>query len=228
MDGRDRATAGGRDRATEPTDRERGRATVPAVGKALEAAIVVLYVGLLTTTLFTGYVADYRASAGDELADRTLATASHEVRGAIPPAATSARAHVRVDLPDTIRGEDYRIETDGEHLVLDHPDRAVGGRTRLALPDRVDSLSGSWHSQRPAAVRVAGTDGDLAVRLVAGDAAEEGLPDDGDGSGSPADPCDGPGPPGESCNDGPPGDPCEGGPPCGGDGALASPGGGRR
>lgn len=168
MRGSERPTVGGPDRGA-----------VPAVGKVLEAGIVVLYVGLLTTSLFGGYVTDYRASAGDELADRTLATASHEVRNAVPPAATAARAHVRVDLPGTIRGESYRIEAEGESLVLDHPARGVGGRSRLALPDRVDSVSGSWHSQRPAAVRVEGTGDDLAVRLVAGEAAEDGLSDDG-------------------------------------------------
>lgn len=162
------------------------RAATPAVGKALEAGLVVLYVGLLTTTLFGGYVPDYRSAAGDELADRTLATASHQVRAAVPPAARAAQVHARVDLPDTIKGSSYRIRADGRSLVLDHPDPGVGGRTQLALPDRVDDLGGTWHSQQPAAVQVGGTGGDLSVHLVAGDDAERGLPggdsgEEGDG-----------------------------------------------
>lgn len=170
------------------SDRTGDRATVPAVGKALEAGIVVLYVGLLTTALFGGYVADYRTAAGDELGERTLATASHEIRAAVPPAATAAQVHVRVEVPDTIRGEGYRIRAEGRSLVLDHPAAGVGGRTRMALPERVTEVTGSWHSQRPAAVRVEGTDGGLSVRLVSGEDAERGLPpDDGDDGRCPED-----------------------------------------
>jgi len=147
------------------------RAVVPSVGKALEASLVLLYVALLSTTLYAGVVPDYRATAGEELADRTLATAAHEVRAAVPPAATAARAEHRVDLPDTVAGDGYRVRATNGTLVFDHPDRSIGGRARLALPDHVRRVEGEWHSQLPARVVVVpAADGDgVVVRLERGE-----------------------------------------------------------
>lgn len=145
-----------------------GRAVVPSVGKALEASIVVLYVALLSTTLYGGVVPDYRSSAADELADRTLATAASEVRDAVPPPATAVDVERSVDLPETIRGEGYRIRATNGSLVLVHPDRAVGGHASLALPDRVRAVEGEWHSHDRTRVVVVSTDAGngVVVRLV--------------------------------------------------------------
>lgn len=144
------------------------RALSPVVGKALEAALVVLYLGMLTTALYGGVVPDYRAATGAELADRVLAEAAHRVQQAVPPNATAVDARRRVDLPRTIAGESYEIRADGRTLVLDHPDRGIGGRARLALPEAVVRVGGAWHSRQPATVHVRSVDGGLAVRLETG------------------------------------------------------------
>lgn len=146
----------------------RDRAVVPSVGKALEASLVLLYVALLSTTLYAGVVPEYRASAGEELADRTLATAAHEVRSTVPPPATAARAEHRVDLPDTIAGDGYRVRATNGTLVLDHPDPGVSGRARLALPDHVQRVEGEWHSQQAAQVVVTPVAGGVVVNLERG------------------------------------------------------------
>jgi hypothetical protein len=118
------------------------------VGKGLEVALVVLYVGLVATVLYAGVVPEYRAAAGSEVGDRTLAAAALEVETAVPPAlgSRSVSASRSVRLPDTIAGESYRVRVDGRALVLEHPDPAVGGRARLALPGRVERVRGGWAS----------------------------------------------------------------------------------
>lgn len=144
------------------------RAVVPAVGKALEASIVLLYVALVTTTLFGGVVPDYRAAAGQELADRTLSTAAHRVQDAVGPDATLASARVRVDLPPTIRGDGYRIRAENGSLLLDHPDGRVESRTTLAVPTHVVAVRGEWHSHERTVVVVEPTAGGVVVRLASG------------------------------------------------------------
>ena len=142
------------------------RAVVPSVGKALEASLVLLYVALLSTALYGGLVPDYRATAGDELADRTVATAAHEVRSAVPPPATTVRATYAVDLPATIAGDAYRVRATNGSLVLDHPDGAIDARARLALPDRVRRVEGEWYSRSTTRVVVVPADDGVVVRLV--------------------------------------------------------------
>jgi hypothetical protein len=141
--------------------RGRGRGVAPAVGKALEAGIVVLFVALLTTTLYGGVVPDARTAAGDEVGERTLQHAAVAIQAAVP--ATPITTHVavngtvaerRVSLPDTIRSETYRITANGTDLVLVHDNRRVGGRTPLVLPQRVRDVRGNW------------TDGDVVVRVT--------------------------------------------------------------
>lgn len=144
------------------------RALSPVVGKALEATLVVLYLGVLTTALYGGVVPDYRAATGAELADRVLAENAQRIQQAVPPNATVVDARRRIDLPRTIAGESYEIRTDERALVLDHPDPRIGGRARLALPESVVRVRGAWHSRRPATVRVRSVDGGLAVRLETG------------------------------------------------------------
>lgn len=144
------------------------RALSPVVGKALEAALVVLYLGMLTTALYGGVVPEYRTATGTELADRVLAENAQRVQQAVPPNATVVDARRRVDLPRTIAGEPYEIRTEGRTLVLDHPDPRIGGRARLALPETVVRVGGAWPSRQPATVRVRSVDGGLAIRLGMG------------------------------------------------------------
>lgn len=152
-------------------DRLDGRRGVsPVVGKALEISVVVLYIGLLSTTLYGGVVPDFRSAAGDELADRTLAGATQEVEDAVPPEMAAVDVRQRVELPRTIRGEPYHVRTDGRTLVLDHPDPNVGVETTLAVPAAVVQVEESWSSTAEAFVVVERTDAGLVVRLERGEA----------------------------------------------------------
>jgi hypothetical protein len=145
------------------------RGVAPVVGKALEAGLVVLFVVLVTTALSTSVVPGYERVAGQRVADRTLAGAAERVQQTVPPAARTASATSRVDLPRTIAGRGYRIRIDGRTLVLDHPDEALAARSRLALPGHVVRVEGEWRSRSTALVRVETTDGGPVVRLVRGD-----------------------------------------------------------
>ncbi|EJN60796.1 hypothetical protein SAMN04487950_1854 [Halogranum rubrum] len=141
------------------------RAVSPVVGKTLELGIVVLFVGLMTTTLYGGIVPDYRTSAGAEVGDRTLVTAAERIETSIPPNATAVHGETRIDLPRTIRGEQYELHTTNGTLVLDHPLAEIGGRTPLALPDAVVDISGTWRSGDDLLVVVDGTPRGLTVEL---------------------------------------------------------------
>jgi hypothetical protein len=158
-----------------PRDREESadrhdRAVSPVVGKALEAGVVVLYVGLLTATLYGGVVPDFRSAAGAEVGERVLAQSAERVQQAVPTAASRVEARTRVSLPRTIRGQAYAVRTDDRALVLDHPAPGVGGRARLALPGAVSSVTGNWSSREPAVVVVRSDGaGGLAVRLRSGE-----------------------------------------------------------
>lgn len=141
------------------------RATSTVVGKALETGLVVLFVGLLTAVLFGNVVPTHRAAAGQELAERTVAGAADRIEASVPPAAHDATVHRRVDLAGTIAGAAYRVRVDGRRLVLDHPDPEIRASTRLALPDRVATVRGSWASGGEPTVTVRGDDRGLVVVL---------------------------------------------------------------
>ncbi|WP_336336832.1 DUF7266 family protein [Haloarcula brevis] len=141
------------------------RALSTVVEKLLSMGLVLLYIGLVTTTLYGGTVPAYQAAVGAELGDRTLAEAAARIEQAVPPDARAVSATVRVSLPDTIDGTGYSIRTDGDDLVLDHPDSEISGRTRPLLPDRVDTFEGEWKSGSRTVVVVSGTRGSVTVRL---------------------------------------------------------------
>ncbi|WP_208023479.1 DUF7266 family protein [Halorussus pelagicus] len=145
------------------------RAVSPVVGKALEASIVVLYIGLLSSTLYGGVVPDYRTAAGAEVGERVLAQSAERVQQAVPTDARAVRVRTEISLPRTIRGETYAVRTDERALVLDHPADRVSGRVALALPETVTSVSGNWSSRESAFVIVRNEEtGGLAVRLESG------------------------------------------------------------
>lgn len=139
----------------------------PAVGKVLEAGLVVLYIGLVTTALVGGAVPGYRTTAGDAVAERTLATVVERIQQAVPPNRTAVRAVRVVDIPDTIAGAAYRIELGPSErsLRLVHPDPAIGGELGLALPHTVATVSGGWESGGESRLVVRSVSGGLAVRL---------------------------------------------------------------
>lgn len=141
----------------------RGLTTV--VEKLLGLGIVVLYIGLLATTLYGGVVPEYQSTVGTELGERTLTQAAARVEQAVPPRTRVVSARVRVDLPATIDGAAYTIRTNRTELVLDHPDPQVGGRVRPVLPDRVQRFNGTWESGEQTVVTVAGGTDNVTVRL---------------------------------------------------------------
>lgn len=141
------------------------RAVSPIVGKAMEATIVVLYLGLVTAVLYGGAVPEYRATAGTEVADRTVAGAATDLQDAIPPATVDAEVRVRVSLPATIAGDAYHVRATSDRLVLEHPDPDVAGETALVLPERVAVVDGTWESGSENAVRVTTAGDSLEVRL---------------------------------------------------------------
>jgi hypothetical protein len=144
------------------------RAVTPVVGKALEASVVVLFIGLMTTALFGGVVPEYRTAAAAELGDRTAAAAAEQIESAIPPNVRYVEAEFRVRLPRTIRGEPYRIRAVGSSTIaLDHPSPAVDQRLRLALPSTVVSVRGEWVSWKRAVVTVRSVPDGLVVTLEA-------------------------------------------------------------
>lgn len=141
------------------------RALTTVVEKLLSLSVLVLYISLLTTVLYGNAVPTYRGAVGAELGERTLSEATARVEQTVPPAGRTADATRRVELPATIGGAAYRIRTDGETLVLDHPDGDIGGRTRPVVPERVATLTGEWTSGDALVITVTGTRGNLTVRL---------------------------------------------------------------
>jgi len=142
------------------------RAMSPVVGKAMEATLVVLYLGLLTTALYGGAVAEYRGTAGEEVAERTLADAATEIESAVPPEATAATVRVEVALPPIIAGAAYTVRARPDELVLEHPDPRISTTVPLVLPDRVVGVSGTWRSGGTATVRVETTGAGTEVFLA--------------------------------------------------------------
>lgn len=141
------------------------RGLSPVVGKTLEIGVVLLFVSLVTVTLYGGIVPDYRSAAGAEVGDRTLVAAAERVETAIPPNATAVHSETQVALPETIRGEPYTLRVSNRTLVLDHSDPAVSGRLALALPDRVTTVSGSVASGDDLLVVVDGDRSGVRVSL---------------------------------------------------------------
>ena len=146
------------------------RAVAPAVGKALEASIVVLFIALLTTALYGGVVPNARSAAADEVGERTLQYAAGSVEAAVPAVGANATGERRVELPETIRNRGYEIRAENDSLVLVHTHSRVGGETPLVLPDHVRDVRGNW-TDDDAVVRVRPhPDGGVVVVLAEGSA----------------------------------------------------------
>lgn len=144
---------------------EDGRAMSPAVGKAIEVTIVVLYVGLVGAVVYGGAVPAYQTAAGEEVAERTLADAATDIESAVPPEARDAEVSVDVELPGAIDGAAYRIAVIDRRLVLEHPNPAIATEVELVLSERVVEISGTWESGEKANVRVTTTDTGVEVYL---------------------------------------------------------------
>jgi hypothetical protein len=134
-------------------------------GKVLEIAIVLVFVSLLSATLYGTVVPEARTTADATVADRTLAAAIEELRRVVPASGTGTVTST-VDLPARIGGQAYSIEAQGDILVLDHPNDALDGRQALQLPHRVTRVTGRWESEARTRIEVIATDQGVLIRLV--------------------------------------------------------------
>lgn len=141
------------------------RGATPVVEKLLMIGIVVLFIGGVTGVLFADAVPGYRDAVGAELGDRVTASAAERIEDTVPPAAAAATARSTVDVPQTIRGEEYRLRADGDTLVLDHPTPAIESHVRLSLPAHVDAVSGTLDSRGEGTVQVRSTDEGVVIAL---------------------------------------------------------------
>lgn len=144
------------------------RAVSAVVEKTLALGVVTLFVSLVSVAVYGGVVPDARTATGQELADRTLATACERVQQAVPPNGTAVDVRLRVRLPAQIRATGYEIRPEGRTVVLDHPHNDVSARAPLALPDSVVRVEGRWESGEVAIIRVRDVGNGLLVRLQSG------------------------------------------------------------
>jgi len=119
------------------------------IAKSLEAAIVILFIGVATSGLYAGVIPEYRSVTAAEVGDRTLAAAGHEIERAVPPEGEETviehRAEHRVTLPATIRSKPYHIAPDDDgstRIELRHPHRSIAGTRSLSLPEHVIEVRG--------------------------------------------------------------------------------------
>ncbi|SIQ85855.1 hypothetical protein SAMN05421858_0622 [Haladaptatus litoreus] len=130
------------------------RGVSPVIGKVLEAGLVVLYIGMITTTLYGGVVPEYRTAVGDEVSDRVLSKAAERIQQAVPANGTAVRGQMRVTLPRTIRGTAYEIHAENRTLTLVHSNEQVSEATHIAVPEHVGTIRGTWSSTEPAVIVV--------------------------------------------------------------------------
>lgn len=139
------------------------RGVSPAVAKSLAAGIALLYVAGMTGLLLGTVVPGYETAAGDELADRTLATAAGEIEGAAPGVEGNVTTRATTDLPATIRNTGYRLVLSGRSLRLAHPADGIGATTRLSLPHNLTVRNSTIDSGAGLAVRVSGPVGNRTL-----------------------------------------------------------------
>lgn len=141
------------------------RAASAVVGKALEIAIVLLYIGILSTGLYGGIVPEARQTADDAVAERAIAAAVEDIRAAVP-ANGDGTVRLDISIPDRIGGTGYTVVVEDRALVLEHPHPAVDANVPLLLPDRVASVTGRWQSTGDTVVEIDASNSDVVVRLI--------------------------------------------------------------
>ena len=142
------------------------RGMTPVVEKSLAAGIALLYVAGMLGLVLGSVVPAYEETAGEELADRVLATAAGGIEETPSTVQGDATTRQSIDLPASIANANYRLVLSGRTLELDHPTDGIGGRTRLSLPPDVTVEDGTWDGGGPLVVTVSGSAGDrtLAIR----------------------------------------------------------------
>lgn len=140
------------------------RATAPVVGKALEIALVLVYIGIVASVLYGGVIPDTRTTADQAIAERSLAASVDHIREAIPTGGTG-EVRVSITLPATIGGEPYDVVPRDGVLILRHPDPSVNAQASLLLPSRVTAVTGTWESEDSNILLVNATRDGVTVRL---------------------------------------------------------------
>lgn len=137
----------------------------------MEVAILVVFVGLVSATLFGSVVPAYRTAAGAEVGDRALVAVASQVDDAARAPASVVERRVSISMPRVIRGVPYVVRaTDGSRnvvptLVLDHPRAGIGGRITLVVPSGT-TVDGELRSTETPTVVVSHTEnGTMAVVL---------------------------------------------------------------
>jgi hypothetical protein len=132
------------------------RAVAPVVEKVLGTGVALLYIASLMSLLLGGVVPGYQTATGEELGERTLATAAGSIEETTPRVDGHAEATTTVDLPATIDGAAYRLVLENGTLRLDHPDAAIAAERPLALPSNVTTAESAWASGDELVIRVEG------------------------------------------------------------------------
>lgn len=138
------------------------RAVAAVVEKVVVIGLVTMFVSGFGAALFGGVVPEYRASAADELAERSLAAVTHSVETTVPAARATANVTQTVTVPATIAGSTYRFTLIDRRLHLRHPDTTLDATTRLAVPADVEVQNGSVSA---GAVRIS-VSGDVGNRTL--------------------------------------------------------------
>lgn len=154
--------------SVDPTDR---RAVSPVVEKSLVTTIALLYVSGMMGLLMGGFIPGYQTAAADELGERTLSTAAASIEGAATTVDGDVERTETVDLPSTIRNEDYRLiledeAAEGATLRLVHSHDDIGATVHLGLPANVTGVESEWQSGGgKLVIRVSGPAADRTVEL---------------------------------------------------------------
>lgn len=144
------------------------RGLSPVVEKTLTVGLVLLFVGGFTTTLLGGTVPNYRTTAGEEVSERVLSSAAHEIEAAPPATDGRVERERHTALPATIRDAGYALVLENRTLRLDHPTERLEHSTELALPPNVTTVDSRWNSGDRLVVSVTGPPENRTVRIGEG------------------------------------------------------------
>lgn len=137
--------------------RRDARGVTPVVEKTLAAGIALLYVGGMMSLLLGGVIPGFEATAGEELSERTLATAAASVE-AVPSSVDGDIEKTRtVSLPASIDDAGYRLILADGTLTLEHPHDGFGRSMQLGLPADVTVVESTWESGGDLVIRYEGT-----------------------------------------------------------------------
>lgn len=132
------------------------RALSSVVEKSFVAGIALLYVGGMMGLLLGSVVPGYQAATGEQLGERTLATATEHIEQAPPQTQGAVESTTTVTLPATIRGNRYELRLANETLTLESSGDGFEREIQLALPEHVTTTESTWNSGGDLLIRVEG------------------------------------------------------------------------